>query len=73
MSTIEEIEWFAPAERLPDDEIFVLISDGAGNVTTGSTLDGAWLAYRECEFPADKGTCVATPAWWAHLPAGPEA
>jgi hypothetical protein len=67
------LEWFAPAEQLPDDEVLVLTSRGAGEVTTGYTADGDWF-LDDAEYP-NPAVCepVSAPDFWAHFPAGPEA
>jgi hypothetical protein len=60
------IEWFTPAEQMPDDDTFVLLA-ADGETDTGYLQDGAW--YRDMSMPVE----VGAPDFWAHIPAGPEA
>lgn len=61
--TTSTITWHPVAEKLPDDDLLVLLS---GSDATMGFLDGdSWCD--ETAMPID------APAWWAHFPPGPEA
>lgn len=63
---IEQIEWIACADRLPDDDTTVLIC------TTG-TSEPVWLGYvseeNECWLDTDGMPVSVT--HWSPMPAGP--
>ncbi len=59
------LEWFTPAEQMPDDDVLLMTSRGMGETTFGYTSGGDWFM--------DTDDHVSTPDFWAHIPAGPEA
>jgi len=63
---ITTLEWFKPAENLPDDETLVLMAIG-DETDTGYLADGTW--YRDMSMPVES----PKPQFWAHFPPVPEA
>ena len=62
----EQIEWFRPADQLPDDDTTVLfIEAGEFDVFMGYLDADQWRAELH-------GEPIGAVAWWAHLPEGPE-
>lgn len=63
---IEQIEWIACAERLPDDEVAVLIG-------TRDAAEPVWIGYYDSAVSAwiDTEAAVVSVTHWSPLPAGP--
>lgn len=59
------LNWFTPAEQMPDDDVLLMTSRGMGETTLGYTSGGDWFM--------DTDDLVSAPDYWAHFPAGPEA
>lgn len=66
----EAIEWFAPAEKLPDDEMTVLLK--LANVDVPYQGEPVWPGFLDDEgwHLADGMPLDEPPALWASLPAG---
>ena len=62
--TTETLTWIPVAERLPDDEINVLIC------TTG-TAEPVWIGYRDGDVWRDTEGDEVDVVAWAAMPAGP--
>ncbi|WKJ88786.1 hypothetical protein QZJ86_12210 [Methylomonas montana] len=68
MPTTEKITWYPVSDRLPDDEMTVLLwhPEMDEPVWLGYHLDGGWFAADS--FPLPDGTVL----YWAEMLAGPE-
>lgn len=62
--TTTSITWHKVADRLPDDDILVLVSTD-GDVTSCFLEAGQWRL--------SDGWPVGAPEFWAHFPPGPGA